>query len=160
MAMRSTWVAPDATAGPKPCEALPGVGAIAVALAATAMLTAPTAHADDGWVAVANSPNREQQDWAYGPDRATAEAAALAQCILLEKADDCRVLASSPACVATAWDASEPLNRIYASAAESPEVAMGGAVAAAGPYANDVQVRCTWWPRNPPGPVPPETTLA
>lgn len=138
-----------------------GVPAVAaVALAGAAVLTAPVARADSGWVAVANSPNREQQDWAYGPDRATAEAAALAQCILLEKADDCRVLASSPACVATAWDASEPLNRIYASAAESPEAAMGGAVAAAGPYANDVQVRCTWWPRNPPGSVPPETKLA
>ena len=135
------------------------VGAITVAVSVTATLAAPPARADDGWVAAANSPNREQQDWAYGPDRATAEAAALAQCTLLEKADDCRVLASSPACVATAWDASEPLNRIYASAAESPEAAVGGAVAAAGPYANDVQVRCTWWPRNPPGPVPSDTTL-
>jgi len=132
---------------------------MAVAVTAAGVLTAPHALADDGWVAVANSPNREQQDWAFGPDRATAEAAALAQCTLLQQAGDCRVLASSPACVATAWDASQPLNRIYANVADSPEAAMGGAVDLAGPYANDVQVRCTWWPRNPPGPLPPDTTL-
>ncbi|MCB1263654.1 MAG: hypothetical protein KDB56_03515 [Mycobacterium sp.] len=124
------------------------------------MLTAPVAHPDDGWVAVANSPNREQQDFGYGPDQATAEANALAQCALLQRADDCRVLASSTDCVATAWDVSEPLNLLYAGSGGGPEAAALGAIAAAGPYANDVQVRCTWWPRNEPGPPLPEPILA
>jgi len=153
-AMRSTG-SPTSAVG----QALRGPFPVAVALTTVAMFTAPAAHADDGWVAVANSPNREQQDWAYGPDRATAEAAALAQCTLLQQATDCRVLAASPACIATAWDASQPLNQIYANVADGPDAAMGGAIAAAGPYANDVQVRCTWWPRDPPGPLPPDTTL-
>lgn len=71
----------------------------------------------------------------------------MAQCALLERANDCRILAVSTNCVATAWDGSEPLNRIYAGSGGGPEDAMRGAIAAAGPYANDVQVRCTWWPR-------------
>ena len=83
-----------------------------------------------GWVAVANSPNHEQQDWAFGPDQATTEANVLAQCAVLQRADDCRVLAVSTDCVATA-----------------------------GPYANDVQVRCTWWPRTPPASSPPGVSL-
>jgi hypothetical protein len=33
--------------------------------------------------------------------------------MVLQWADDCRVLAVSTGCVATAWDVSEPLNRIY-----------------------------------------------
>jgi hypothetical protein len=103
-------------------------------------------------VAVANSPNHEQQDWAYGPDQFTAESNALAQCAVLQRADDCRVLAVSTDCVATAWDVSEPLNRIYAGSGGGPEAAARGAIAAAGPYANDLQVRCTWWPREAPAP--------
>lgn len=63
---------------------------IAVAVGAVAVLAAPSAHADDGWVAVANSPNHEQQDWGYGPDPDTAAANALAQCAQLERANDCR----------------------------------------------------------------------
>jgi hypothetical protein len=136
------------------------IGVASVAMAAAAMWAAPTAGADDGWVAVANSPNHEQQDWAYGPDQFTAESNALAQCALLQRADDCRVLAVSTDCVATAWDVSEPLNQIYAGSGGGPEAAARGAIAAAGPYANDLQVRCTWWPRDePPPPVPPETVL-
>ena len=85
-------------------------GGMVAAITVAAVLATPRAHADDGWVAVANSPNHEQQDFGYGPDQATAEANALAQCALLQRADDCRVLASSTDCVATAWDvrAAEP----------------------------------------------------
>jgi hypothetical protein len=38
----------------------------------------------------------------------------------------------------TAWDASEPLNRIYAGSGGGPETAARGALVAAGPSANDV----------------------
>ncbi len=141
------------------------IGVIGVAMTAVALGVAPSAVADDGWVAVANSPNHEQQDWAYGPDQFTAESNVLAQCAVLQRADDCRVLAVSTDCVATAWDVSEPLNRIYAGSGGGPEAAARGAIAAAGPYANDLQVRCTWWPRGtptppiPPVPSAPGTTL-
>lgn len=124
------------------------------AVGALAILTAPGARADDGWVAVANSPNHEQQDFGYGPDQTTAEANALSQCTRMQRADDCRILAVSTDCVATAWDVSEPLNRIYAGSGGGPEAAIRGAVAAAGPYANDVQVRCTWGPRSEPAANP------
>ena len=136
------------------------IGTAAVAVIAAAMLTAPGAHADDGWVAVANSPNHEQQDWGYGPDQITAESNALVQCAAIERADDCLILAVSTDCVATAWDVSEPLNRIHAGSGGGPEAAVRGATAAAGPYANDVQVRCTWWLRNEPGSAPSGTSLA
>ena len=88
------------------------IGVAGVAMSAAAMWAAAPAVADDGWVAVANSPNQEQQDWAYGPDQFTAESRVLAQCALLQRADVCRVLAVSTDCVATAWDMSEPLNQI------------------------------------------------
>lgn len=135
------------------------ISAIAATAVAAAVLTAPTAHADDGWVAVANSPNHEQQDWGYGPDQASAVANALAQCALLERAGDCRILVVSTDCVATAWDVSEPLNQLHAGSGGGPEAAARGAIAAAGPYANDLQVRCTWWPRNEPQPPPSGTLL-
>ena len=128
------------------------IGSIGIAVTAAAVFAAAPAVADDGWVAVANSPNHEQQDWAYGPDQFTAESNVLAQCAVLQRADDCRVLAVSTDCVATAWDVSEPLNRIYAGSGGGPEAAARGAIAAAGPYANDLQVRCTWWPRDTPAP--------
>ena len=108
------------------------IGVVGVAMTAVALGAAPSAIADDGWVAVANSPNHEQQDWAYGPDQFTAESNALAQCAVLQRADDCRVLAVSTDCVATAWDVSEPLNRIYAGSGGGPEAAARGAIAAAG----------------------------
>jgi len=133
---------------------------VAVGVLVAAVLTAPGAWADDGWVAAANSPNHEQQDWGYGPDQFSAEANALAQCAVLERAGDCRVLAVSTDCVATAWDVAEPLNQIHAGSGGGPEAAVRGALAAAGPYANDVQVRCTWWPREEPAaPPPPGTSL-
>lgn len=135
-------------------------GGMVAAITFAAVLAAPRAHADDGWVAVANSPNHEQQDFGYGPDQLTAESNALSQCAVLQRADDCRVLASSTDCVATAWDVSEPLNLLYAGSGGGPEAAALGAIAAAGPYANDVQVRCTWWPRNESGPELPEQILA
>lgn len=135
------------------------IGAVTVTVSAVAILTAPVSRADDGWVAVANSPNHEQQDWGYGPDQLTAEANALAHCIVLERASDCRVLAVSTDCVATAWDVSEPLNQIYAGSGGGPEAAARGAIAAAGPYANDVEVRCTWWPREQPALEPPGGSL-
>ena len=106
------------------------LGAVIIGVAAAAVATAPGSNADDGWVAVANSPNHEQQDWAFGPDQATAEANALAQCAVLQRADDCRVLAVSTDCVATAWDVSEPLNQIYAGSGGGPEAAIRGAVTA------------------------------
>lgn len=134
-------------------------GAVVIAATGMAVLVAPSASADDGWVAVANSPNHEQQDWAYGPDPDTAAANALAQCAVLERARDCRVLAVSSDCVATAWDLSQPLNQIYAGSGGGPDAAMRGAIMAAGPNANDVQVRCTWWPREP-APTAPGTSLA
>lgn len=126
-------------------------GSVAVAVLTAALSTAPISRADGGWVAVANSPSHEQQDFGYGPDQATAERNALAQCAALERAGDCRILAVSTDCVATAWDAAQPLNRIYAGSGGGPEAAVQGAKAAAGPYANDVQVRCTWWSRSGPG---------
>ena len=134
-------------------------GAVVIAVTGMAVLAAPSANADDGWVAVANSPIHEQQDWAYGPDPDTAAANALAQCAVLERARDCRVLAVSTDCVATAWDMSEPLNQIYAGSGGGPEAAVRGAIAAAGPYANDIEVRCTWWPREP-APAAPGTSPA
>lgn len=135
------------------------ISALAVAMTAATVAAAPTAYADDGWVAVANSPNHEQQDWAYGPDQVSAEANALGQCAVLQRADDCRILAVSTDCVATAWDVAEPLNRIYAGSGGGPEAAVRGAIAAAGPYANDVQVRCTWWPREQPAAPAPGVSL-
>lgn len=135
-------------------RAFRSTAATAVAVIAAAVLAAPRAYADDGWVAVANSPNHEQQDWGYGPDQFTAEANALAQCARLQRAGDCRILAVSTDCVATAWDVSEPLNHIYGGSGGGPEAAARGAMDAAGPYANDVQVRCTWWPHGGVSPQP------
>jgi len=109
---------------------------------------APLAHADDGWVAVANSPNHEQQDWGYGPDQVTAETNALARCGQLERASDCRVLASSPDCVGSAWDGDQPINQLHAVSGGGPAVVQSGAMSAAGPLANDPSVRCTWFSRS------------
>jgi hypothetical protein len=108
-------------------------------------LCAPTASADDGWVAVASSPSHEQADFAYGPGQATAESRALAQCAVLQRASDCLLLASGPDCVAIAWDAAEPINFAHGVSGGGPDVVLQGARAAAGPYANDPDVRCTWF---------------
>ena len=121
--------------------------ALGVGTICAAVCLAPVASADDGWVAAANSPSHEQMDWAYGPDQASAETAALNQCARLQRATDCRVLASSPDCVAVAWDAAQPLNQAHAASGGGPDVVRRAAEVAAGPYANDSSVRCTWWPR-------------
>lgn len=128
-------------------------GAVVAVVAVALTVSSPIAAADDGWVAVANSPMHEQQDWAYGPDQVTAELNALAQCGALERANDCRVLAVGTDCVATAWDVAEPINQLHAGSGGGPEAAARGAIAAAGPYANDLQLRCTWWPRSTPAPA-------
>lgn len=116
-----------------------------VALEALATLLAAPATADDGWVAIASSPTHEQLDWDFGPDANTAIVKAINQCALIQKADDCFVLAASPDCVAVAWDAAEPLNRPHAASGSSPEAALQAARAAAGPEANDPTVVCTWF---------------
>ncbi len=76
------------------------IGAVAAVAVTWTVLTAPPADADDGWVAVANSPNHEQQDWGW-PDQATAELNALTQCTMLQRASDCRVLSVSTDLVVT-----------------------------------------------------------
>ena len=108
----------------------------------------PSSPSDTGWVAVASSPSRESLDWGYGPDAVSAEANALARCSQLQNASNCRVLASSSACVATSWDDAQPLNRAHGASSASSEVAVQAALAAAGPYANDPTVRCTWASHN------------
>jgi hypothetical protein len=125
------------------------LGAIDAATAfGTVTASANSPSSSDEWVAVAASPSRESLDWAYGPDRVTAAARALDQCAQLQGASNCAVLASSAHCVALAWDVAQPLNRPHAATSTSPQAAMQTAVAAAGTYANDPQVRCTWFPHN------------
>ncbi len=120
-------------------------GFIAAVGLPVALCLAPIAGADDGWVALANSPNHEQKDWGFGPDQATAEAKALSQCAQLERASDCRVLAVSTDCIGSAWDGDQPLNHLHAVSGGGPDIVRQAAMAAAGPYANDPDVRCTWW---------------
>lgn len=120
-------------------------GAGAILGSVSALVFAPIVKADAGWVAVAGSPSRESLDWAYGPDVFTAESKALAQCARLQNASNCVVLASSPACVATAWDVGQPLNRAYGATGLTTQEAVQAAMSAAGPYANDPTVRCTWF---------------
>jgi hypothetical protein len=69
---------------------------------------------------------------------------ALQNCALLQNASDCIVLASGPNCVAVAWDVAEPLNNAYAAVGDTPAAAISAAVAAAGPFANDPSVRCSY----------------
>jgi hypothetical protein len=114
-----------------------------------ALVLAPDVRAGAGWVAVAGSPSRESLDWAYGPDRFTAKSNALAQCARLQNANNCVVLASSPACAAVAWDVSEPLNRAFGAMGFTTQEAVQAAMSAAGPYANDPSVRCTWFANQP-----------
>ena len=123
-----------------------GLLVAAFSASVTMILASAIASADDGWVAVANSPNHESKDWGYGPDYGTAVADALAGCARNQRADDCRVLAYGTDCIGTAWDVSEPLNQLFAVSGGGPGVVRQAAMAAAGPYANDVEVRCTWWP--------------
>lgn len=115
---------------------------------AAGVFAVPMARADDGWVAAASSPSHEQLDWGYGPDQATAEITALTQCSQLQRADDCRLLASSPDCVAVVWDGDQPLNRAHGASGGGRDAVLRAAIAAAGPHANDPEVRCTWEPHS------------
>jgi Domain of unknown function (DUF4189) len=119
---------------------------LAGATVATGLLCAAPAHAEPGWVAVAKSPLRESLDWAggLGHTRFSAEAEALRQCAVLQRASDCAVLASGPNCVAVAWDAAQPLNLAYGAVGDTPAAAINAAVATAGPFANDPSVRCSY----------------
>jgi hypothetical protein len=117
---------------------------LAAATVVSGLLTAAPAHADSGWVAVAKSPWRESLDWAGGADPYGAQMQALQNCAILQNASDCMVLASGPNCVAVAWDVAEPLNNAYAAVGDTPAAAISAAVAAAGPFANDPSVRCSY----------------
>jgi hypothetical protein len=111
-----------------------------------AVFGAPIAHADTGWVAAASSPSHEQMDFGYGPTQGAAESRALAQCAQLQRADDCLLLASGPDCVAVAWDVDEPINHAHGVSGGGRDVVLRGAIAAAGPSANDASARCSWDP--------------
>ena len=50
-------------------------------------------------------------------------------------------------CAAIAWDGDEPLNHAHGGVGDTPEEAIAAAVAAAGPYAHDPSVRCSWFPQ-------------
>lgn len=121
---------------------------VASAAFASSLLSVPTVHADGGWVAYASSPSHEQSDFAWGIDQSTAESRVLAQCALLQRASDCVILASGPDCVAIAWDDAQPINRAHGASGGGPEVVLQAAIAAAGPRANDTQVRCSWYPHD------------
>jgi hypothetical protein len=99
-----------------------------------------------GWIAVAKSSSKESLDWAGGPGRAQydTETEALQNCAQLQWASDCIVLASGPNCVAVAWDAAEPLNRAYGAVGDTHAAALNAAVAAAGAFSNDPEVRCSY----------------
>lgn len=128
-------------------------------LAAIALVTVPpAAHAELGWLAVASSPSRAALDWYTGASRQSTESGALQQCAALQNADDCRILASGPNCVAVVWDAHQPLNRPHAVAADTSAAALTAAVAAAGAFANDPTVRCTYMSYGSPPDSPPSGT--
>lgn len=112
------------------------------------LLAAPSAHADGGWVAYASSPSHEQSDFAWGIDQSTAESRVLAQCARLQRASDCALLASGPDCVAIAWDGDQPINHAHGASGGGPDVVLQAAIAAAGPQANDTEVRCSWFPHD------------
>jgi hypothetical protein len=116
--------------------------------AAAGLLCVAPAHADSGWPAIANSPSREESDYSWGPSatQSATEAQVLQKCLVAENATDCRVLASGPSCVAIAWDGDEPLNHAHGGVGATAEEAIAAAAAAAGPYANDPSVRCSWFP--------------
>jgi hypothetical protein len=122
---------------------------VAGLIVGTALTSAAPATADGGWVAVAKSPSRESLDWAGGPNRsqADAERSALLQCARLQRASDCYLVASGPNCAAVAWDVAEPLNNAYGAVGLTPAAALGAAEAAAGPFANGPEVRCSYLSR-------------
>ncbi len=122
---------------------------VAGLLVGAAVCAAAPAAAEGGWVAVAKSPSRESLDWAGGPNRsqADAEVSALQQCARLQHASDCYLVASGPKCAAVAWDVGEPLNRAYGAVGMTPAAALSAAEAAAGPFANGPEVRCSYLSR-------------
>lgn len=119
---------------------------LAAGAAAAGAFLAPSAHADDGWVAAASSPSHESSEKVWGINQADAESRALAQCAVLERADDCWILASGPDCVAIAWDGDQPINHAHGASGGGRDVVIQAAMAAAGPYANDPSSRCSWDP--------------
>ncbi len=121
-------------------------GIVAGAVLAGSVALAAPAHADGGWVAAANSPSHEQMEFAWGIDQAGAESRALAQCVQVERASDCQLLASGPDCLAVAWDGDQPINHAHGVSGGGREAVVRAAIAAAGPYANDIQSRCSWDP--------------
>lgn len=102
------------------------------------------AYADSGWVAVASSPTHESLDWSVSAGQDAAESTALRHCAVLQDPFDCQILASGPNCVAVAWDSDEPLNRPHGAIGDTPAAALNAAVAAAGSFANDPVVRCSY----------------
>lgn len=117
---------------------------VAVGASVVAAVQCPSAQAEYGWVAVASSPSRESLDWDVNVNQYAAEARALARCAVLQRADNCAIVGSGPNCVAVAWDVDEPLNHPYGAAADTSADAITAAVAAAGPFANDPSVRCSY----------------
>lgn len=124
---------------------------LAAALVGASVVAAPSAYADDGWVAAASSPSHESSEMVWGVDQRDAESRALAQCAVLERADDCLLLASGPDCVAIAWDGDQPINHAHGASGGGRAVVVQAAVAASGPLANDVSARCSWDPHPEPG---------
>lgn len=118
------------------------------AVTATSLWCAVPAHAAPGWAVIASSPSREATDYAWSPATSSfaAEDQALDKCTLKQRADDCIVVASGPACAAVAWDVAEPLNQAHGGIGGSRQEALAAAAEAAGPYANDLSVRCSWDP--------------
>ena len=112
-------------------------------------LQTPVASADGGWVAAASSPSHESAELVWGVNQADAESRALSQCAVLERADDCVLLASGPDCVAIAWDADQPINHAHGASGGGRTVVLRAALAAAGRFANDPSVRCSWDPHRP-----------
>ena len=121
----------------------------AAVLSCSAVTVAAPAAADTGWVAVAKSPSREALDWGGGPGRTQfdAEMAALQLCAQMQQAVDCYVVASGPNCAAVAWDVAEPLNNVFGAIGVTPAAALRAAETAAGPFANDPEVRCSYLSR-------------
>lgn len=123
------------------CTAVAAVTVMGVAFA-------PAARADNGWVAAASSPSYEQVDFAWGINQLAAESRVLTQCAQVQRASDCVLLASGPDCLAIAWDVDEPINHAHGVSGGGRDVVVQAAVAAAGPYANDVASRCSWDPHS------------
>lgn len=126
-----------------------GAPLFSAVLLATAVTVSAPASADVGWIAVAKSPSQEALDWGGGPGRTQVEAetAALLLCARMQQARDCYLVASGPNCVAVAWDVSEPLNIAFGGIGDIPAAALSAAEAAAGPFANAPEVRCSYLSR-------------